>query len=82
MARTSSWRSTDRVRTSLPTGTIIAPPTPCSSRAQTNSGSDCPKPQRIEPIMKTAMAERKISRAPQRSASQPLIGMKTARLSR
>jgi hypothetical protein len=65
-----------------PTGTIIAPPKPCRIRAATNSGSEFENPQNTEPIVKMMIAARKTVRAPNRSAIQPLIGMKTARLSR
>src|ERR1700689_1630618 len=65
-----------------PTGTIMAPPKPCKMRAATSSGNDCESPQRTEPVVKMIIAARKTVRAPNRSAIQPLIGMKTARLSR
>ena len=65
-----------------PTGTIIAPPKPCAIRAATNWGSECEQPHSTEPIVKMTIAVRKTVRAPNRSAIQPLIGMKTARLSR
>ncbi len=38
-------------------------------------------PQRIEPIVKMPIADANTRRVPKRSAIQPLIGMKTARLS-
>ena len=65
-----------------PTGTIMAPPKPCKIRAATNSGSEFENPQNTEPIVKITIAVRKTVRAPNRSAIHPLIGMKTARLSR
>src|SRR5208337_168517 len=65
-----------------PTGTIMAPPKPCKIREATNSGSEFEKPQNTEPVVKMMIAVRKTVRAPNRSAIQPLIGMKTARLSR
>ena len=67
---------TVRSRTSRPTGTIIAPPMPWMTRAPTNSHSVLDKPHRIEPSVKTTMAERNIVRAPNLSAAQPLAGMK------
>ena len=73
---------TERSRISRPTGTIIAPPRPCSARASTKAAKVPLKPQRIEPSVKTAMAEQKMVRAPNRSAIQPDAGMKTARLMR
>src|SRR5277367_3997930 len=65
-----------------PTGTIMAPPKPCRIREATNWGSECEHPHKTEPKVKIMIALRKIVRAPNRSAIQPLIGMKTARLSR
>src|SRR5271154_6565188 len=65
-----------------PTGTIMAPPKPCRMREATNWGSECEHPHNTEPKVKIMIALRKIVRAPNRSAIQPLIGMKTARLSR
>src|SRR5271155_288817 len=65
-----------------PTGTIMAPPNPCRMREATNWGSECEHPHKTEPKVKIMIALRKIVRAPNRSAIQPLIGMKTARLSR
>ena len=51
-------------------------------RNSTNSGRlfDCP--HNIEPAVNTAIAAMKTVRAPYLSATQPLIGMKTARLRR
>jgi hypothetical protein len=73
---------TVRSSTRRPTGTIIAPPMPCTMRARTSIHNDCAKPQAIEPKVKTMIAPVNTRRAPKRSAVQPLIGMKTARLSR
>ena len=55
---------------------------PWTKRAPTKPPSEFDIAQRIEPSMKTQSAERKIVRAPKRSAIQPEIGMKTARLTR
>src|SRR4051794_345487 len=82
MARTSSDFSTVRSSTRRPTGTIIAPPTPCRMRAPTKPKNEVLRPHRIEPSMKTAIAIRNTCRAPNRSAIQPLAGMNTARLRR
>ncbi len=82
MAETRSALATVRNSTSLPTGTIIAPPMPCRMRAQTRKGRLLACPHKIDPRVKSAIAARKTSRAPNRSASLPLTGMKTARLSR
>jgi hypothetical protein len=51
-------------------------------RAPVSSASELLKPQSSEPSAKTAIAARKIVRDPTRSATQPLAGMKIARLSR
>ncbi len=65
-----------------PTGIIIAPPTPCRARAATSIASDCDMPHKAEATVNRPIAEAKIVRVPNRSAIQPLIGMKMARLSR
>ena len=77
MALTSSVRGTERKMTMRPTGTIIAPPTPCRKRAATKAGSESEKAQQIDPSMKMQMAERKTVREPKRSATQPQTGMNT-----
>ena len=66
---------------SLPTGTIIAPPTPCRMRARIKCGSVPQRPQSTEASVKTAIAVEKTVRAPKRSATQPLMGIKTASVS-
>jgi len=75
---TSSRFSTDRRITSRPTGTIMAPPIPWMMRAPTSVAIELEKPQRIEPMVKIAIAARKTLRAPCLSASQPEAGRKTA----
>ena len=82
MALTSSRRSMVRTSTRRPTGVIIAPPMPCTMRASTKCQSALDSAQPIEPITNTAIAARNTVRAPNRSAVQPLIGMKTASESR
>ena len=82
MASTSARLPTVRTSTRRPTGVIIAPPTPCTMRAMTNSVSDPEAAQPMEPATNTAMAVRNTVRAPNRSAVQPLMGMNTARESR
>ena len=64
--------------TPRPTGTIMAPPTPCTIRAATSWPSEPDRPQAIEPMVNTAIAAPNTLRAPNRSASQALIGMKMA----
>ena len=79
----TSWRlSTLRTSTRRPTGAIMAPPMPCRNRAMTKCSSDCANAQPSEPTMKMAIAARKMTRAPNRSAVQPLAGMKIASASR
>ena len=82
IAATSSCRGAVRSSTSRPTGTIMAPPMPCSIRAPTRKPSVSARPHSIEPMVNTAMAARNTVRVPYRSAIQPLAGMNTARLSR
>ena len=81
-AEISSDFGTVRRITSRPTGTIMAPPMPCTMREATKSGSECAKPQAAEPKVKTTIAARNTVRAPNRSAAQPLKGMNTANDSR
>ena len=61
---TSSLFSTLFSRTSRPTGTIIAPPIPCTKRATTKPPSELEKPQASEPNTKTAIAQRNTVRDP------------------
>ena len=82
MARINSPLGTVRSMTRRPTGTIMAPPTPCSSRATIKAPSDCAAPHMSELAVNTAMAAANTDRAPKRSATQPLTGMNTARLER
>ena len=70
-----------RSSTSRPTGTIIAPPRPWNTRAAISVGSDVEAPQRIEPSVKTTIAEQNTVRAPSLSATQPEAGMNTASVS-
>jgi hypothetical protein len=60
----------------------MAPPSPWKMRASSRVMSESLRPQRIEPRVKTMIAARNTWRAPKRSATQPLIGMNTARLNR
>src|SRR5215472_12858049 len=82
MVPMSSDFSTLRNRTSRPTGTIMAPPSPCSTRAAVSSAALPDSPHRIEPKVNSAMAARKMVRPPKRSGAQPDTGTNTARLSR
>ncbi len=73
---------TARSRTRRPTGTIIAPPIPCRKRAATNAASVLDAAHDSDPMTNTTMALANTVREPIRSATQPLIGMKTARPTR
>ena len=82
MAFTSALLSTVRSKTRRPTGVIMAPPMPCRMRANTKLVTEEDSAQPIDPIMNTATANANTMRAPNRSAVQPLAGMKTASDSR
>ena len=71
----------ERSSTSRPTGTIIAPPNPWNTRAATRVGSEEDAPHRIEPSVKTTIAEQNTVRAPSLSATHPEAGMNTASVS-
>ena len=75
-------RETERSSTSLPTGSIMAPPIPCRMRASTKVSRLGAMPHRIDPRVKTIIAARNTRRAPKWSATQPLAGMNTDRLMR
>ncbi len=80
IARTSSDLAKVRTRVSRPTGTIIAPPQPCSTRQATSRVDVARQPAQERAQGEQAMAEANTRRVPNRSAIQPLIGMNTARL--
>ena len=81
-ACTSSDFGTARITTMRPTGTIMAPPSPCTARQNTNCPSVPENAQPIDAAMNTASASLKVVHDPNRSATQPLTGMNTARLTR
>ena len=80
-ARSNSDLGNVRTRAIRPTGTMSAPPHPCTTRLATSIGMFNAIPHRSEPAVNNPMAVKKTRRVPNRSAIQPLIGMKTARLS-
>lgn len=82
MARTRSVFALKRSTASLPTGTIIAPPTPCNTRIATSIGSDALSAHPNDAIVKTAIAPRNTGRMPNLSAIHPLAGINTATVSR
>lgn len=61
-----------------PTGTIIAPPMPCSSRAAVKVPTPLDRPHNTDAPVKMTIALPNTVREPNRSAIQPLIGMNTA----
>jgi hypothetical protein len=65
-----------------PTGTIIAPPAPCSTRIATSSPSDPLAAQPMDAPVNSTIAVRNTTRFPSRLVSQPDSGMSTARVSR
>ncbi len=72
MVRSSSRR---------PTGTIMAPPRPCNRRDATRKDRLWACPHSADPTVKIRMALQKTGLVPKRSATLPLAGMNTARLS-
>ena len=74
-------RGTIFITVSRPTGTIIAPPMPCSTRAMTSWSRVLACAQNSEPVVNSTMAVKKIFRTPTLSASQPLAGSITATVS-
>jgi hypothetical protein len=56
VARNRCCFSVLRKTTNLPTGTIIAPPMPWMTRATTNSSRPLLNPQKMEEMVKTAIA--------------------------
>ncbi len=77
---TSCARGKLRSRISRPTGVIMAPPSPCSTRIASSMPKLSAMPHSAEPRVKMPSARAKIRRAPNRSANQPLTGMNTARV--
>ena len=82
ITRMMSALSAARRTTRRPTGTIIAPPMPCSTRATVSSPRLVLSAQRPEDTVNRPMAAENTNRAPKRSAIHPLTGMKTPRASR
>ncbi|MNN93128.1 hypothetical protein D3C81_2115160 [compost metagenome] len=74
-------RGTIFITVSRPTGTIIAPPTPCKTRDITSSFSVSAFAQNNEPRVNRTMAVKKMFRTPILSAIQPLAGSITATVS-
>ena len=64
IAGRNSSRGKARNTISRPTGSSIAPPMPCSTRAATSNGRLGAAAQHAEPRVKVAMAPMKIGRVP------------------
>ena len=79
MAASISDRGNVRTRASRPTGVIMAPPMPWTTRAATSIGLFRASPQSSDPSVNSETAQVKTRLVPNRSAIQPLIGMNTAR---
>ena len=71
-----------RSTTRRPTGTIIAPPMPCSTRSAVKSADRWRRRSSTDASVKITMAAANTRRAPKRSATQPLIGISTPSVSR
>ena len=82
IVRSSSLFGVSASTTRRPTGTIIAPPTPCRTRIATSSARLVLSAHPSEASVKTAIAVRKMRRAPNRIVSQPLTGISTASVTR
>src|SRR5439155_1853876 len=82
IAETRPARGKLRSRISRPTGVIIAPPKPCTTRIVISIGRLSASPHSAEPPANSRTAAQNTRRAPNRSAIQPLTGMNTARLNR
>ena len=74
-------RSVLRTTIMRPTGTISAPPIPCSTRAAVKEARPVAEPHSTEATVKITMALANTLRDPRRSATQPLTGMNTASVS-
>lgn len=78
IARRKSARATVLSTASRPTGSNIAPPMPCTTRAATSCGNCCAAAHSNEPSVNTMIAARKVRRVPKRSAIHPEAGMNIA----
>ncbi len=81
IARIMSFLSIERSTTRRPTGTIMAPPMPWRTRARVKVSRLSLSPHRIEAPVKMMMALANTRRLPNRSAIQPLSGMRMAKVS-
>ena len=81
-ARTRSAGGKARNNIASPTGAIIPPPAPCSTRKTSSMASELAMPHRAEAAVNTAIAVSSTRLPPNRSPSQPDAVMNTARLTR
>ena len=77
MTLITSPLSTLRIRINLPTGTIVAAPTPCNIRMMVNSTRFVERAQSREAIVKMKMLEKRTILTPNLSASQAETGIRT-----
>ena len=82
IAETSAARGKLRSSTSRPTGVIIAPPNPCTTRIAISIGRLSAMPAQRRAAGEDQHRGAEHAARPNRSAIQPLTGMNTARLSR
>ncbi len=66
----------------MPTGTIMAPPAPCSTRLRVSMVRSWLSAHSSEATVNVAMARQNTRRAPKRSASQLLSGIPIATVMR
>ncbi len=71
-----------RARMDCPTGRSIPPPMPWSTRKKMSELADQARPQRQEPMTKSAVELIQSLLAPKRSTAQPVTGVTMARASR
>ena len=67
---------------SWPTGMIMPPPTPCSTRKSTSATSVLDSPHSAEPSVNSTSEVRYTRLAPKRRAAQPVTGITAASDSR
>ena len=59
-----------RITTASPTGTISAPPIPCTMRASTKGASPCASPQPTDAVVNNSTAPTSTVREPKRRDNQ------------
>ena len=66
----------------IPTGISIPPPSPCSARNATSSGSEVASPHSADAAVNSPIAPSSTLRPPNRSPTQPEAGIATASVTR